>query len=222
MKNNDVAGLRQNWRLVAGASVVLLVALVVLVALWARASAFGARGAGAASTAGTTVALSGTNMRLHPAPAFSLHDQNGAPVSLASLHGRVVVLTFLDATCTQQCPIMVQYLNQTTQFLTPQQASQVAWVAISVNPNNTPAQATAFLAKNKAAMRMRFLLGSQAQLQPLWKGYYIDAQPGLNDVTHTSGAYLIDKQGHELEWLDAGFDPKGLATDLQKVLGSGS
>jgi len=161
-------------------------------------------------------------MKLHPAPTFSLQDQSGATVSLASLHGRVVVMTFLDATCTQQCPIMVQYLNQTTQFLTPQQASQVVWVAISVNPNNTPAQATAFLAKNNAAMSMRFLLGNQAQLQPLWKGYYIDAQPGLSDVTHTSGLYLIDTQGRELEWLDAGFDPKGLATDLQKVLGSAS
>lgn len=224
MKANGASGVRGHWGLVAGASMalVVLVALGVLVSLLAHAGVFGSSAAGAVSTTGTGVALSGTDMRRHPAPAFSLLDQNGATVSLSSLRGRVVVLTFLDATCTQQCPIMVQYLNQTTQFLTPQQVSQVAWVAISVNANNTPAQATAFLAKNQAAMNMRFLLGSQAQLQPLWKGYYIAAQPGLSDVTHTSGLYLIDQQGREREWLDAGFDPKGLATDVQKVLGSAS
>lgn len=157
-------------------------------------------------------------MQRHPAPAFSLLDQNGATISLASLRGHPVVLTFLDATCTSQCPIMVQYLDWTTQFLTPQQASQIDWVAISVNPNNTPAQATTFLAKNKAAMPVHFLLGAQAQLQPLWKAYYIEVQPGQTDVAHISGLYVIDQQGREREWADAGFDPKALAADLRAVL----
>lgn len=40
----------------------------------------------------SSFALSGTDMRLHPAPAFSLKDQNGAMVSLSSLRGRVIVL----------------------------------------------------------------------------------------------------------------------------------
>ncbi len=116
--------------------------------------------------------------------------------------------------------LMVQYLNWATQqFMTPQHVAQVAWVAISVNPNNTPTQATAFLAKNKAAMPIRFLLGSPAQLQPLWKAYYIAVEPGQTDVVHTSGLYVIDQQGRERVWMDAGFDPKALAGDLQALLG---
>lgn len=171
----------------------------------------------AASAAPPT--LQGTDMQKHPAPAFSLTDQNGKPVSLQSLRGHPVVLTFLDATCTEQCPIMIQYLNWTTkQFMTPQQVAQVEWVAISVNPNNTPAQAQAFFTKNKAAIPMRFLLGSQAQLQPLWKAYYIAVEPGQTDVVHTSGLYLIDQQGRERVWFDAGFDPKELSGDLQALL----
>lgn len=196
----------------------ILLGILVLVTLSACASGATTSASGGSSSA----RLSGTDMRLHPAPAFTLRDQNGAAISLASLPGRLTVLTFLDATCTQQCPIMIQYLNQTTQFLTPQQVAQVNWVAISVNPNNTPAQARAFLAKEKAAMPIRFLLGSQAQLQPLWKAYYIAVAPGTTDVTHTAGLYLIDQQGREREWEDAGFDPKGLATDIQILLKSGA
>jgi protein SCO1/2 len=166
-------------------------------------------------------ALQGTSMDNKPAPAFTLSDQNGKPLSLASLHGHPVVLTFLDATCTEQCPIMIQYLNWTTQFMTPQQVAAVKWVAISVNPNNTPTQATAFLTKNKPVMPIAFLLGSQAQLSPLWKAYYIEVEPGQTDVAHTSGLYVLDQQGRERIWLDGSFDPKDLSGDLQSLLAAG-
>ncbi len=202
-----------------------LVALVVVVAVIVVLRSGPSRSTGAATpgTATTSAHTSGAlttgiDMQLHPAPAFNLVDQNGASATLASLQGHPVVLTFLDATCTQQCPIMIEYLNWTTQFLTPQQVAQIDWVAISVNSNNTPAQATAFLAKNKPAMHFRFLLGGQAQLQPLWKAYRITVLPGQTDVVHTSGLYLIDQQGHECEWVDANFDPKALAADIQTVL----
>ena len=167
----------------------------------------------------TPTLAAGTDMKDHQAPPFTLTDQHGATVSLQSLRGHPVVLAFMDATCTEQCPIMVQYLNWTAQFLGLQKTAEVEWVAISVNPNNTPAQATAFLAKNKATMNMRFLLGTQAQLAPLWKAYYVAAEPGQSDVVHTSGLYLIDQQGREREWVDMPFDAKALAADLQTLLG---
>ncbi len=43
-----------------------------------------------------------------PAPAFSLTDQHGRNVSLASLRGKVVLLTFLDDTCSTDCPVIAQ------------------------------------------------------------------------------------------------------------------
>lgn len=203
-----------------------LVALAVVIAVFVvlrsgqpRSSGAAGSGNGANGAHATATLRAGLDLRMRPAPAFSLVDQNGAEVTLASLHGHPVVLTFLDATCTQQCPIMIEWLNWTAQFLTPQQIAQVDWVAISVNPNNTPAQATAFLAKNKAAMSFHFLLGAQAQLQPLWTSYRITVLPGRQtDVVHTSGLYLIDQQGREREWTDGSFDPKMLAADLQTLL----
>ena len=197
---------------------VSILVIIVLGAVLIRAATVGAHSAQGAANAQATPTLSGTSMQLHPAPAFTLVDQNGATLSMASLRGKVVVLTFLDATCTQQCPLMIEWLNWTTTFMSPQQVSQIAWVAISVNPNNTPALANTFLKKNKAAMNMRFLLGTQAQLQPLWKAYYIAVIPSPTDVSHTSGLYVIDQQGRERSWHDAAFDPPALATDLKQLL----
>jgi len=39
-----------------------------------------------------------------PAPGLTLGDRSGTPVSLQSVAGRAVVLTFLDPTCTSDCP----------------------------------------------------------------------------------------------------------------------
>ncbi|HET7016860.1 MAG TPA: hypothetical protein VFI65_23255, partial [Streptosporangiaceae bacterium] len=41
-----------------------------------------------------------------PAPPFSLTDTKGNQVSLASLAGKVVLLTFLDPVCTSDCPLI--------------------------------------------------------------------------------------------------------------------
>ena len=196
-----------------------VVAVAVVIAIIAVLHGAPAKSSVASGAHASPTLSAGTDMQLHAAAAFTLPDQNGASVSLQALRGHPVVLTFLDATCTEQCPIMVQYLNWTASFLTPQQVSRIEWVAITVNPNNTPAEASAFLTKNKAAMPFHFLLGTQAQLQPLWKAYYIEAQPGQTDVVHTSGLYVIDQRGHEREWVDAAFDPKALASDLKTMVG---
>lgn len=40
------------------------------------------------------------------APGFTLTDQDGQAMSLASLRGRAVVLEFMDPHCTDICPIV--------------------------------------------------------------------------------------------------------------------
>ncbi len=201
------------WAIAVSILVVIVLGIVLV-----RATLGATVGAHGTPNAQATPTLSGFSLQFHPAPAFRLVDQNGATVSLASLHGKVIVLTFLDATCTQECPLMIEWLNWTTTFLSPQQVSQIAWVAISVNPNNTPALAAAFLKKNKAAMNMRFLLGTQAQLPPIWKAYHVTVIPSPTDVAHTSGLYVIDQQGLERIWYDNGFDPRALSIDLKQLL----
>jgi cytochrome oxidase Cu insertion factor (SCO1/SenC/PrrC family) len=159
----------------------------------------------------------GTALDGRSAPAFTLVDQSGATISLARLRGHPVVITFLDATCVTECPLTAQYLDWTAQFLGAR-AHNVVWLAVSVNPTNTPAQADAFIAKNHVAIPLHVLLGSQAQLSAVWHAYYIDVVPSATgDVEHTIVTYLIDPQGHERELLDQAYDAKLAAQDLRAL-----
>ena len=64
-----------------------------------------------------TEALDGSPNSLDlPAPHFALTDQHGNPVSLASLRGHTVALTFLDPVCTSDCPLIAQEFRQTDQL----------------------------------------------------------------------------------------------------------
>ena len=53
------------------------------------------------------------------APDFRLTDQNGKPLSLHSLRGRPVLVTFIDPLCRNLCPLEAQVLNDVVRRLRP-------------------------------------------------------------------------------------------------------
>jgi protein SCO1 len=170
--------------------------------------------------ASATPALVGGTALNDPIPAMSLKDQSGALVTAQSLQGRPSIVTFLDMTCTTECPTQAQVLNQAAQFMGAQQASRVNWIVVSVNPNNTPADANAFLTKNKVSIPVKVLLGTKTQLYPVWTGYhvYVGDPDATGDVAHQIDFFLIDKSGRErMVFVDAA-DPKALSQDLTALL----
>jgi cytochrome oxidase Cu insertion factor (SCO1/SenC/PrrC family) len=193
--------------------VIALVALVGAVALIHQ------RVAGEPSPTSAPALTGGT--ALHDAtPAFTLHDQTGAVVTPASLRGHPVILTFMDMTCTEECPIIAQELQLTANFIGQEKAARVEWVVISVNPNNTPAQAAAFLKKQNVTIPVKVLLGTQSELSPAWAKFGIFVQPSQTDVVHTAATFLIDQSGNErMVFLDS-VDSKALAADLSTLLAS--
>jgi cytochrome oxidase Cu insertion factor (SCO1/SenC/PrrC family) len=79
-------------------------------------------------------AIDGSSAALnYTAPAFTLTDQDGRRVSLASLRGKVILLTFLDPVCTSDCPLIAQEFRQADQVL-GSKARNVELVAIAANP----------------------------------------------------------------------------------------
>ena len=171
-------------------------------------------------------ALQGTSLGDTPAPAFSLVDQNGATVSLSTLKGRPVVLVFMYTHCPDECPFTAELLHTTTQDLGAQ-AARVAWVAISVDPaGDTPQDVTAFVAAHHLTGYMRYLLGSRAQLAPLWHAYGIvpetDPFAASNgaEVNHVLGVFVLDGQGRQRVYLGYPFDPSVLSADLRALLAS--
>jgi cytochrome oxidase Cu insertion factor (SCO1/SenC/PrrC family) len=137
----------------------------------------------------------------HRAPNFTLMDQSGHPVSLASLHGHPVVLTFMDPHCTDICPLVSREFVNAYKDLGAA-GRNVVFIAVNVNPYH---HGTADMAKYSSAEGLssiptwHFVTGSVPSLHKVWSDYEIQVQaPNPDaDVIHTSLIYFIDPQGKE-------------------------
>ena len=144
-----------------------------------------------------------------PAPAFSLTDQHDQAVTLASLHGKVILLTFLDDTCSVDCPLIAQEFRQAGQLLSADTA-RVELVAINYNPLNTQdSYIQAFDRQEGLAgvPNCLYLTGTPAQLQQVWLHYGVpqaEILPAGSMVGHGDYAFVIDQAGHMRQEL--GFD----------------
>jgi protein SCO1 len=147
------------------------------------------------------------------APEFSLLDQDGRRTTLSEYRGRVVILSFMHAGCNETCPIMTQQIRGALDDL----GARVPVLAVSVNPaEDTPRLARHFIAKQHMTGRMRFLVGTLAQLKPVWKGYGI--QPDIDGLHHSAFVFLIDRRGiGRIGFPAAHLTPEGLAHDLRKL-----
>jgi cytochrome oxidase Cu insertion factor (SCO1/SenC/PrrC family) len=143
------------------------------------------------------------------APSFTLSDQDGRSVSLASLRGKVVLLTFLDPVCTSDCPLIAQEFRAADQMLGAQ-AHNVEMVAIVANPVYRSIAYTRAFDAQEGLSRLPnwlFLTGPLSQLQQAWRSYGISAEtlPAGGMVAHNDIAYVIDSAGHTRAELN--FDP---------------
>jgi cytochrome oxidase Cu insertion factor (SCO1/SenC/PrrC family) len=138
------------------------------------------------------------------APEFHLTDQNGAPVSLASLRGRPVIVTFIDPLCRDFCPIEAQHLNQVVN--TFPKGSKPAIVAVSVNVyGNARATLMQDERKWKLVPEWRWGIAHAAALSRVWAAYHVQvlvatkkvAGVTVHTVGHTEAAYVIDSKGYQ-------------------------
>jgi len=150
-----------------------------------------------------------------PRADFTLRDQDGKPASLAQYRGGPVILTFMYSTCRDTCPLTADQIRTALDDL----GHDVPTLAISVDPvNDTPLNAKRFLRQRSMTGRMRFLLGTRAQLEPIWRDYAIEPQGKAFD--HSAYVLLLDAQGNRrVSWPVQEMTPEGLAHDL-RLLGA--
>ena len=126
-------------------------------------------------------------------PDFTLRDQDGRRSARRSLRGRPVVFAFIYSTCRDTCPAQVQTIRNALDEL-PAAERTVQVVGISVDPaNDTSKRAQSFLLKQQMTGRMRFLLGSRAQLAPVWEAFGV--QPQSDKLEHSAHTVLADADG---------------------------
>jgi cytochrome oxidase Cu insertion factor (SCO1/SenC/PrrC family) len=152
-----------------------------------------------------------------PAPDFSLTDQHGRAVTLASLRGKVVLLTFLDDTCSVDCPLIAQEFRQAGQLLGADTA-RVELVAINYNPLDTQVSYIQAFDRQEGLAGVPnwlYLTGTVAQLQPVWRQYAIappEILPAGSMIGHGDYAFVIDQAGHMRQELDFDTGPGTQAT----------
>jgi cytochrome oxidase Cu insertion factor (SCO1/SenC/PrrC family) len=152
-----------------------------------------------------------------PAPGFRLTDQNGQTVTLASLRGKVVLMTFLDPVCTTDCPIIAQEFKQTGEMLGAQDKN-VEMVAIVANPTYRSTVFTQAFDRQEglaAVPNWLYLTGSLGQLSEVWRQYGVNVTnlPAGAMSAHNDLAVVIDRSGDVRQ--EAGADPGPGTTSTQ-------
>jgi cytochrome oxidase Cu insertion factor (SCO1/SenC/PrrC family) len=153
----------------------------------------------------------------YPAPGFSLTDQHGQTVTLASLRGKVVLLTFLDDTCSVDCPLIAQEFRQAGQLLGAD-SRRVELVAVNYNPLNTQVSYIQAFDRQEGldgVPNWLYLTGTRAELQQVWRAYGLPMEilPAGAMIGHGDYAFVIDRAGHLRQELN--FNP-GPATTSTK------
>jgi cytochrome oxidase Cu insertion factor (SCO1/SenC/PrrC family) len=145
-------------------------------------------------------AIDGTPQAVnYAAPGFRLSNQSGRPVSLRSLRGKTVALTFLDPVCVSDCPIIAQELVATDHML-GSAARRVVLVAVVINPVYRSSAYLVAFDRQEGLQHLAnwdFLTGSAAQLHSIWESFGILVQysTGGAMLAHSDLAYVIDGKG---------------------------
>jgi cytochrome oxidase Cu insertion factor (SCO1/SenC/PrrC family) len=120
-------------------------------------------------------------------------------VSLASLRGKIVLLTFLDPVCTTDCPLIAQEMRSADTMLGGS-ASKTELVAVVANPTYlSTAYTKDFTAQENLSQlpNWLFLTGSLSQLTAVWHNYGIEVEnlPAGAMAAHNDLAFVIDGTG---------------------------
>ena len=105
-------------------------------------------------------------------------------------------------------------------------AEGVDVVAISVDPpGDTPAAVRRFLALHRLEGRMRYMIGSRAELEPVWDAWGVaaqtdDAAGGHRESVHSAPIVFIVGEGRQVARYAAGahYTPAELAREIRLLV----
>jgi protein SCO1/2 len=139
-----------------------------------------------------------------PAPRTVLVASTGEPFDLASLRGKVVLVSFVYTTCNGTCPATTMTLSRTQKALEQAKlwGNSVEFVSITLDPKRDTREILNQYARFYSAdfARWHFLTGSPAQVDAVvaaW-GMWAKADPS-GAIDHPSRIFLLDPSGHERE-----------------------
>ena len=153
-----------------------------------------------------------------PAPDFTLIDQDGNPVQLSSLRGKVVLLDFIYTSCPGPCPLLSRKFSQFQKTLGERVGKEVVLLSITVDPqHDTPAVLKEYARRYQAdTAGWKFLTGSTQAIITVAYQYGADyyGEPG-KEINHLVATYFIDQAGNMVKVLKG---PNHPAEELVRVV----
>jgi len=124
------------------------------------------------------------------APDFSLRDADRRRVALHDYRLDVVLVTFLSTSCVDACSGVITQVRQALDTV----GHAVPFLAVSSDPrHDTPARARALVRRLRMTGRMTFLLGTEAQLQRVWKAWAF--RPPRTSTEPPAFVNIVDRAG---------------------------
>ena len=160
--------------------------------------------------------------RIAPAPPFTLTSQDGAPISLADLRGKVVAVTFIFTLCTATFPVLTPMMSLVQDQLGPDFGSKVVFVSITVDPERDTPEMLKLYAQMYGAdvAGWSFLTGPPPVIADLTRRYGIFSSKSADgDIEHSFLTSIIDRRGIlRVQYLGVRFDPEEFRRDLVSLV----
>jgi protein SCO1/2 len=154
------------------------------------------------------------------APPFALVDQDGRPLALADLRGRLVVLDFVFTSCPGPCPILTGMHVELQRSLAPELRARTRFVSITLDPErDRPEALRAYaLARGADLSDWSFLTGSPEAVRAVVESYGVGTTRGPDgEIEHVVATFLIDAEGRIAErWLGLEHEPAELSRALAR------
>ena len=140
-------------------------------------------------------------------PDFNLTTQNGEPLTLSDMKGKIWVADFIFTNCPTICPAMTQEMARLqSEFV----ADPVYFVSFSVDPERDTSKvlaryATAYGADDR---RWHFLTGDKTHIYQLAeKGFSLAAGHNGTELLHSTRFVLITPDGNIYDYYDSRSKP---------------
>ncbi len=157
-----------------------------------------------------------------PAPGFTLTTQDDKRLSLDDLRGKVVVVTFIFASCAHTCPLLTSKMMTVQSRLGNEFGRNAYFVSVTVDPErDTPEVLKRYAQAHGAKFGgWSFVTGEPTEIREVARNYgvaYQEASGGA--VDHTFLTSLVDRGGTlRVQYLGTRFDPDELLRDIRSLL----
>jgi protein SCO1/2 len=133
-----------------------------------------------------------------PVADFTLIDQDGKTFRFSSARGKLVLTTFIFASCPDVCPLLTAKFAAIQRALNDKKQNNYLLLSITTDPErDNPPALKAYAEQYKVDFHhWLFLTGSRDHLAKVWRSFGVNVSKSASgQVQHTALTTLIDKRG---------------------------